>query len=40
MNTVAQAIIIYEYDREIQGMVDYKLDRLRGRLEEARKEST
>ena len=38
--TVAQAIIIYDYDREIQGMVDYKLDRLRGRLEEARKEST
>lgn len=38
--TVAQVIMIYDHKGEIQDMVDYKLDRLRDRLEEARKEST
>lgn len=32
--TVAQAIMIYDYEGEIQDMVDYKLDRLRDRLGE------
>ena len=33
--TVAQVIMMYDHTGEIQGMVDYKLDRLRDRLEDA-----